>query len=154
MDELCLVRVCSEYAHKIHLPKSERNSMEGFSKDDWVKSDASNPRIIKISDFSKSGSRFLFFFFLFFFLLNYTKTLSALCKCIHQNKNFKCSTIMPWKQNSPSEFPTFLDSAKIQVSSQGYYDGFGTAVFSKAARCSRFFFFFFFLNTRMWLCNA
>ena len=34
VDELCLVRVCSEYAHKIHLPKSERNSMEGFSKDD------------------------------------------------------------------------------------------------------------------------
>ena len=138
MDELCLVRVCSEYAHKIHLPKSERNSMEGFSKDDWVKSDASNPRIIKISDFSKSGSRFFFFFF----FLNYTKTLSALCKCIHQNKNFKCSTIMPWKQNSPSEFPTFLDSGKIQVSSQGYYDGFRTVVFQRPRDASLFFFFF------------
>ena len=47
---------------------------------------------------------------------------------------------MPWKQNSPSEFPTFLDSGKIQVSSQGYYDGFRTVVFQRPRDASFFFF--------------
>ena len=122
---------------KFIYPKNKRNTKESFSKDDRVKSDASNSRIIKISDFPKFGSRLCF--------QNFSKIIPKLwVPCVGEciRSNFQMFYDNAVKIEFPLKFSNVPRFGEIQVSSlKAIMMSFALLFFQRPRDASLFFFF-------------